>query len=160
MEKKIHHFDGFTISTESVQIEVDAEELTRKFNKAQFALDSAIMTSMIPFMPQQTGQFINETQAESAALAGTGKVVAAAPPQGRYLYEGVKMVDAKTGKGPMKITDKYGGEVVRWKKGTKLKPTNIPLTYSRGSAQSHWFDAAKAKDSDKWVQIVQKEVSK
>ena len=97
MAKKIHHFDGFTVSTDAVQIEVDAEELTRKFNKAQFALDSAIMTSMIPFMPQQTGQFINETQAESAALAGSGQVVAAAAPMGRFLYEGKTMVDVKTG---------------------------------------------------------------
>ena len=160
MAKKIHKIKGFQIHTDSVQIDVDMSRVENNLNRAQFALDSAIMTSMIPFMPQQTGQFINETQAESAALAGTGKVVAAAPPQGRYLYEGVKMVDAKTGKGPMKITDKYGGEVVRWKKGTKLKPTNIPLTYSRGSAQSHWFEPAKEKDGDNWVKLVQKEMDK
>ena len=39
-------------------------------------------------MPMQTGQFINVTKAMSAAVAGTGKVVAAAPPMGCFLYEG------------------------------------------------------------------------
>ncbi len=48
-------------------------------------------------MPMQTGQFINVTKAMSAAVAGTGKVVAAAPPMGRFLYEGRTMVDEKTG---------------------------------------------------------------
>ena len=160
MAKKIHHFDGFTISTDSMQIEVDAKDLTRKFNKAQFALDSAIMTSMIPFMPQQTGQFINETQAESAALAGSGQVVAAAAPMGRFLYEGKKMVDEQTGKGPMRIKDKYGGENIRWRKGAKLKPTGTPLSYSRESARPHWFDEAKLRDGDNWVELVKKEIGK
>lgn len=155
MAKKIHHFDGFTVSTDAVQIEVDAKELTRKFNKAQFALDSAIMTSMIPFMPQQTGQFINETQAESAALAGSGQVVAAAAPMGRFLYEGKTMVDVKTGspwarKGSKKVL------VSEFQGKTNAKAN---LSYN-GNAQPHWFEPAKAKDADNWVKVVQEEVSK
>lgn len=155
MAKKIHHFDGFDIHSDSVDIHVDMEQLSRKFNKAQFALDSAIMTSMVPFMPQDTGQFINRTKEASAALAGTGEVVAAVGPEGRFLYEGKTMVDEKTGspwarKGAKKVL------VSEFRGKTNAKPN---LTYS-GNGQSHWFEPAKAKDGNKWEQVVQKEVSK
>lgn len=155
MAKKIHKIKGFQIHTDSVQIDVDMSRVENNLNRAQFALDSAIMTSMIPFMPQQTGQFINETQAESAALAGSGQVVAAAAPMGRFLYEGKTMVDVKTGspwarKGAKKVL------VSEFQGKTNAKAN---LSYN-GNAQSHWFEPAKEKDGDNWVKLVQKEMDK
>lgn len=155
MAKKIHRFEGFDITSDSVNIRVNPTQLEDKFNRAQFALDSAIMTSMEPFMPQQSGQFINRTKAQSAALAGTGEVVAAAAPEGRFLYEGKTMVDVKTGspwarKGAKKVL------VSQFQGKTNAKEN---LTYSRGSAQPHWFEPAKARDGDNWVRVVKKEVS-
>lgn len=58
-------------------------------------------------------------------------------PQVRYLFEGKKMVNAKTGKGPMMIP----GVGPRYKKGTILKPTDSPLDYTRTKnpqAGPHW----------------------
>lgn len=155
MAKKIHKIKGFQIHTDSVQIDVDMSRVENNLNRAQFALDSAIMTSMIPFMPQQTGQFINETQAESAALAGSGQVVAAAAPMGRFLYEGKTMVDVKTGspwarKGAKKVL------VSEFQGKTNAKAN---LSYN-GNAQPHWFEPAKEKDGDNWVKLVQKEMDK
>ena len=131
--------------------------------RAQTALDHAVMTSMVPFMPMETGQFINVTRAMSAAIAGSGKVVAAAPPFGRYLYEGKVMVDAQTGKGPAKISTGPGEYVLRFRKGAKLKATDVPLQYSKSKhpqAQSHWFEAARKKDEDSWIRIAQNVLNK
>ncbi len=129
--------------------------LTKNINRAQYALDSAVMTSMEPFMPKQSGQFINVTKGMSAAIAGSGQVVAAAPPAGRFLYEGKTMVDIKTGspwarKAAKKVlVSEYGGK-------TKAKQN---LTYSGGGVD-HWFKPAKEKDKDNWVKVVKGEVGK
>jgi hypothetical protein len=142
MAPKIHHFKNFSVVTDSVSIEVDMKRLEDNFNRAQFALDSAIMTSMEPFMPRRDGQFIAVTKGMSAALAGTGKVVAAAPPYGRFLYEGKVMIGEKS-RSP-------------WaKKGEKKVVTGRNLTYS-GGGQAHWFNAAKAADVAEWEELVKR----
>ena len=139
MAHKIHHFENFSVIADGVKIEVDMGRMEDNFNKAQFALDSAIMTSMEPLMPMQSGQFIAVTKGMSAALAGSGQVVAAAPPMGRFLYEGNAMVG------------KYSRSA--WaKKGEKKVTTGGKLTYTRGGP--HWFDEAKEKDMDSWEQVV------
>lgn len=145
MAKKIHHFKGFSVIEDGVDIRVDMDHLEDNFNRAQYALDSAIMTSMEPHMPMETGQFIAVTKGMSAAVAGTGQVVAAAPPSGRFLYEGKAMIG------------RYSKSA--WaKKGEKKVLSGKSLTYTRGGPK--WFDKAKAKDGDNWVRIVKKEVGK
>lgn len=163
MAKELYHFKGFSKKRANIEIEWDTTRLNRNLNKAQYALDSAVMASMEPFMPSTTGgtsSFVQVTKEMSGAIAGTGKVVAAAPPYGRYLYMGKVMVDSQTGKGPMKITDKFGNATLRFRKGAKLKATDRPLKYSRPGAQAKWFDAAKKKDSKEWVRVVEKELDK
>lgn len=143
MAQKIHHFKDFSIIVDGVDIKVDMSRLEGNFNRAQFALDSAIMTSMVPFMPMLTGQFINETKGMSAAIAGSGQVIAGVPPMGRFLYEGNVMVGEKSRSA--------------WaKKGEKKETNGKKLTYTRGGPE--WFDKAKSKDCDKWVELVKKEV--
>lgn len=140
MASEIHHFENFAVIADSVSIEVDLKRLENNFNRAQFALDSAIMTSMVPFMPRRDGQFIAVTKGMSAAVAGTGKVIAAAPPYGRFLYEGKVMIGEKS-RSP-------------WaKKDEKKVVTGRNLTYS-GGGRAHWFDAAKDADGDDWVKLV------
>ena len=138
----IHHFDGFSIARGDITVDVDMSRVERNLNKAQFALDSAIMTSMEPYMPMDTGQFIAVTKGMSAALAGTGQVVAAAPPTGRFLYEGKVMVGVKSRSA--------------WaKKGERKITIGKNLRYSRGGAQANWFEKAKSEDLDSWVNLVQ-----
>ena len=99
----------------STTLEIDLSRFEKQYQDAQYALDSMVMTSMQPYMPHQTGTFINVTKAQSAALAGSGRVVAAAPPMGRFLYEGKKMVDEKTGRGPFNVAPE--GETPVWRGG-------------------------------------------
>lgn len=140
--KRIIKFNDIKVRTDNMTADVSMKELANRFNKAQYELDSAIMTSMEPYMPRRDGTFINTTKAMSAALAGTGKVIAAAPPYGRFLYEGKVMIGEKS-RSP-------------WaKKGEKKVVTGRNLTYS-GGGQAHWFNVAKAADGDEWVNLVKK----
>lgn len=129
-----------------IELDVDLSRFEKQYEKAQWELDNAVMASMLPYMPLRTGVFRNVTQQMSAAIAGSGTVYAAAPPFGRFLYEGKVMV----------------GEESRspWaNKAEKKETINKDLVFNKSNnpkAQSHWFDAAKRKDGDKWVAMVKK----
>jgi hypothetical protein len=130
----------------SVDLGIDFSKTENRVNKAQYLLDSQIMDDMVPFMPMRDGLFIATTRAMSQAIAGTGVVVAAAPPFGRFLYHGKVMVDPLTGS--------------PWaRKGAKKVLTNRPLKFSKAAhpqAQAYWFDAAKKKNIKSWVKIADK----
>lgn len=146
------HFPEFSIREHGIEITISLKRFEPLFQKAQYALDNAIMSSMEPYMPMQTGSLIQRTRAESSALAGTGIVVAAVAPYGRYLYFGHKMVNSATGKGPRYIpTIGY-----RWPRGATLIATSEPLTYGRASATPLWFETAKQKHGKDWVGVVQR----
>lgn len=133
------------VEADGVQIHVNTSDLMDRAKDAQFWLDSQIMTDMIPLMPHQTGTFINVTRTRSATLAGSGKVVAAAPPMGRFLYEGKVMVDPETGS--------------PWARaGAKKIVTDRPLKYSNPSAVPHWFEVAKGKHLSEWIDGVKKKI--
>lgn len=126
-----------------IELDVDLSRFEKQYGKAQYALDSMVMTSMVPYMPHQTGTFINVTKAMSAAIAGSGTVVAAAPPMGRFLYEGKVMVDEQTGS--------------PWARpGARKIVTDRELTYSNPKATPHWFDTAKDKHGKSWIRAVKK----
>ena len=126
-----------------IELDLDLSRFEKQYGKAQYALDSMIMTSMQPYMPHRTGTFINVTKAMSAAIAGSGTVIAAAPPMGRFLYEGKVMVDEKTGS--------------PWARpGAKKVVTDRDLKYSNPKATPHWFDTAKENHGDSWVRAVKK----
>lgn len=143
MASRMQHFKGFSIVQGNIKVNVDLSRFEHQYQEAQFWLDSQVMTDMVPYMPHQTGTFINVTRAMSAALAGGGEVVAAAPPMGRFLYEGKVMVDPVT-KSP-------------WaRKGAKKVVTERDSTYSNPKATPHWFDTAKQNHGKVWVDGVKK----
>ena len=81
------------------------------------------------------------TKAMSAAIAGSGTVYAAAPPFGRFLYEGKVMVDEQTGS--------------PWaRKGARKIVTDKDLTYLNPKATPHWFETAKENHGESWVKAV------
>lgn len=152
MAKREFRFKDINITGTRVKIEVNMSRFEKQFQDAQYHLDSQVMTDMVPYMPSVTNSFINLVRARSAALAGSGVVIAAVPPSGRYLYEGKVMVDSVTGKGPSRIPIGPGEYILRYRKGAKLVPTNRPLTYSNPQATPHWFDTAKERHGKQWVE--------
>ena len=139
----------------TIEMDVNLSRFEKQYGKAQYLLDSMVMDNMVPYMPMQTGTFIQVTRGLSAAIAGSGYVYAAAPPMGRYLYEGKTMVDEKTGspwarKGARKVL------VSQYKGKTNAKEN---LEYSRSAhpnATAHWFDATKQACQQKWIKKTKK----
>ena len=133
----------YNYSKPNVEMRINLSRFERQYEKAQFELDSAVMKDMVPYMPHQTGTFINITKAMSASIAGSGTVIAAAPPMGRFLYEGKVMVDPLTGS--------------PWARpGAKKVVTDRDLKYSNPKATPHWFDTAKENHGKSWVREVKK----
>ena len=125
----------------TIELDVDLSRFEKQYEKAQYTLDSMVMTSMEPYMPLRTGVFRNVTKAMSAAIAGSGTVYAAAPPFGRFLYEGKVMVDEQTGS--------------PWaRKGARKIVTDKDLTYLNPKATPHWFETAKENHGESWVKAV------
>lgn len=127
----------------NLKLDIDTDKLKEKGAKAQYWLDSQIMTDMMPLMPMDTGSFINATLAQSQALAGSGIVIAGIGPMGRFLYGGLVMVDPDTGS-PFA------------RPGVKKVLTDRPLQFARASAVDHWFDVAKESHLSEWVKGVAK----
>lgn len=143
MASKTFHFPGFSLVQGDIKVDVSLNRFEKQFQEAQYYLDSQIMNDMVPYMPHRDGNFVNVTRLQSAALAGSGKVVAAAPPMGRFLYEGKVMVDPVTGS--------------PWaRKGAKKVVTERLLTYGNPKATPHWFDTAKDAHGKSWVKGVKR----
>ena len=139
-----------------VRVDISMRRFTNQFNQAQFKLDSAVMTGMIPFMPMVTGTFINNTKARSAAIAGSGYVYAAAPPYGRFLYEGKTMVGETSGS----AWAKYGERKVLVSQYAGKTAAQEQLTYNKTAhplVTDHWFEAAKERFGKSWVALAKKE---
>ena len=144
-----YNYDGKIIEGKMM---LNLKRFEGQYEKAQFELDTMVMTSMEPYMPKVTGTFINVTQGMSRAIAGSGKVFAAAPPMGRFLYEGKTMVDEKTGspyarkRAKKVLVSQFGGK-------TAARPE---LQFERAEATPQWFETAKKNHGDAWVKKAKK----
>lgn len=138
-----------------IELYVDLSRFKKQYSDAQFALDSKVMTGMQKFMPMESGVFVDVTKKMSDAIAGSGKVYAAAPPMGRFLYEGKTMVDEKTGspwarKAARKVlVSQYGGK-------TNARENLVYTKTKHPQAQSHWFEAAKKVYGKSWADEAKK----
>lgn len=117
---------------------IDLSKYDERIKKAQYYLDSEVMTAMLPYIPIRTGSLRQRTLAESQSVAGTGKVYAAVKPYGRFHYYGKVMVDEETGS--------------PWaKRGHKKVVTERPLKWTNPLTQPMWFEPVKAQNKDRWI---------
>lgn len=124
-------------------------KLARASSRVEHLLAVQVQKDTEPYVPALTLSFANRTQVHGNLIIYPG-------PEGRYLWNGKVMVDAATGKGPMKIIGENGVEVIRFRKGATLTPTNRDLNIQRTVhpyAQDRWFYASKANNKDKWIRV-------
>lgn len=122
---------------------------------AEHVLAHQVKKDTDPYVPFLTGSLNTRTRVVGGTIIYPG-------PYARYLYYGVKMVDAATGRGPMHYTDKLGNEIIRFRKGATLRPTNEPLNYTKDFhkyAGSHWIERSKARNLDKWLGVAERVVN-
>lgn len=128
------HFGGMEAITDKL-----AESCTR----AESIVGQQVIKDTAPFVPALTGSLTIRTRLDGNRIIYPG-------PYARFLYYGKVMVDPQT------------GSTFAPKGGTKVL-TNRDLVFSKAmhpQAQSHWFEASKAQNLDKWIRIAEKAVKK
>lgn len=107
-----------------------------------------VLRRIVRYMPYRTGATIKLTQAQSPVSRPEINLFT---PYARYLHEGKVMVNAKTGKGPPVIP----GVGPRWPRGSQLKATDRPLSYTKTknpAAGPYWGRRLVAQEGDAMLQ--------
>lgn len=122
--------------------ETIAKKLARNATKAEHILAQQIAKDTSPFVPARNESLDIRTRVEGNQIIYPG-------PYARYLYYGKLMVDPDT------------GSAFAPKGSTKVL-TDKNLVFRKDvhpQAQSHWFEAAKAQNSEKWKRVAAKAVT-
>ena len=134
---------GVTFSMHFVGMEAIKDKLAESCTRAESIVGQQVIKDTAPFVPALTGSLTIRTRLDGNKIIYPG-------PYARFLYYGKVMVDPQT------------GSTFAPKGGTKIL-TNRDLVFSKAmhpQAQSHWFEASKAQNLDKWIRIAEKAVEK
>lgn len=129
----------FNVYTEG--LEAIKYRLEKGCTKAEHIVALQIRKDTSPYVPALTGDLDRRTRVDSSRVIYPG-------PQSRYLYHGKLMVDPETG-------SSYA------RKGTTKILTDKSLVFNKAmhaQAQSHWFEASKSENLEKWVRVADKAV--
>lgn len=124
-------------------MEAIKDKLAESCTRAESIVGQQVIKDTAPFVPALTGSLTIRTRLDGNKIIYPG-------PYARFLYYGKVMVDPQTGS-----TFAPNG-------GTKVL-TNRDLVFSKAmhpQAQSHWFEASKAQNMEKWVRVADKAVKK
>lgn len=119
------------------------KKLAQACGKAEHVLAVQVEKDTVPFVPALTGSLTERTRVVGNAIIYPG-------PYAKFLYNGKVMVDPNT------------GSTYAPKGGTKVV-TDRNLVFTKTvhpQAQSHWFEASKAQNLDKWLRVAEKAVKK
>ena len=134
---------GIKISVHTDGFDAVKEAIAKACTRAEHVLAEQIEKDNQPFVPAFTESITQRTRVDGSAVIYPG-------PYARFLYYGKVMVDPNT------------GSTYATKGGTKVL-TDRDLVFSKAvhpQAQSHWFEASKAQNLDKWVRVAEKAVKK
>lgn len=117
------------------------EEIARACTKAEHIVAVQVKKDTSPYVPWLNGMLDRKTDV-------IGNAVIYDTPYARFLYYGKVMIDPET------------GSTYAPKGGTKvLTDKNLVFnTSGHSQAQSHWFEASKAENLDKWIRVADKAV--
>lgn len=134
---------GVTFAMHFGGMEVIKDKLAESCTRAESIVGQQVIKDTAPFVPALTGSLTIRTRLDGNKIIYPG-------PYARFLYYGKVMVDPQT------------GSTFAPKGGTKVL-TDRDLVFSKAmhpQAQSHWFEASKAQNLDKWIRVAEKAVEK
>ena len=117
------------------------EKVSSASDKAAHIVAMQVRKDTSPYVPALPGSLDKRTRVDGGEIIYPG-------PYARYLYFGKLMVDPATG-------SSYA------QKGSTKVLTDKNLVFNKamhGQAQSHWFEASKAENLEKWVRVADKAV--
>lgn len=118
-------------------------KLASASEKAEHTVAIQVQKDTSPYVPALTGSLDQRTRVDGSRVIYPG-------PYARFLYYGKLMIDPATGSS---YAPKGGTKVV----------TDKNLVFSKAmhsQAQSHWFEASKAENLEKWVRVADKAVKR
>ena len=116
------------------------EALARGCSRAEHVLAVQVMKDTAPFVPMRNGSLRARTRVDGNEVIYPG-------PYARYLYYGKLYVDPLTG-------SPFAREGV-----TKIPATpEKDLKFWHPGTRSHWFEASKAQNLQKWLRVADKAV--
>ena len=121
--------------------EAISKKLAVASTKAEHAVAVQASKDTSPHVPMLAGPLNDRTQVDGRYISYRG-------PYARYLYYGKLMVDPNTGSS---YAPKGGTKVLTDKNLVIQKSVNP-------QAQSHWFEASKSQNMDKWLRVADKAV--
>lgn len=119
------------------------DKIRKSSDKAEHIVAIQVKKDTSPYVPALTGDLDRRTRVDGPNVIYPG-------PQSRYLYYGKLMVDPATG-------SSYAP------KGATKVLTDKDLVFNKAmhtQAQSHWFEASKAENLEKWVRVADKAVKR
>lgn len=136
-------------------LEAIKDKLAEGCTKAEHTVALQIRNDASPYVPALTRSLDIRTRVEGFSDAGLGpgtggSMIVYPGPYARYLYYGKLMVDPETGRS-------YA------RKDTTKVLTDKNLVFNKAmhtQAQSHWFEASKAENLEKWVRVADKAVKR
>lgn len=131
----------FSVNTDGIK--AIANRLVYEAPKAEHGVAIQVAKDTEDYVPMLTGSLKNRTLVQGGTIIYPG-------PYARFLYYGKVMVDPNTGS----TWSKKGETKVPTEKDLDIKQTH------HKNAQSHWFEASKAENLDKWIRAAQKAVTK
>lgn len=130
---EMQHFPSFSYVSGNFRVNLSLDRFSQQFQEAQQWLGDRVLEDCRAVMSLLTGSLQQRSHTEDG-----GRKVVFPGPYGRFQYGGKVMVDPVTGS--------------PWaRKGVKKVLTDRPLTYSNPEATDHWFDTAKARNGEYWI---------
>ena len=146
---------GIKFSVHNQGMEAIKEKLAQGCDKAEHILAVQILKDTAPFVPASQAESLSNRSFTAGFTSSdygpaSGNMIVYPGPYARFLYYGKVMVDPVTGS-----TNAPKG-------GTKVV-TDRNLVFNttvHSQAQSHWFEASKAQNLEKWLRVADKAVKK
>lgn len=135
-----YHFPTVSYVAGGLRVKIDLKPYEQKHIAAQQWLGDRVLEDCRAVMPLLTGNL-----QQRSYVAYGGRQVIFPGPYARFQYGGKVMVDPDTGS--------------PWaRKGVKKELADRPLTYSNPEATDHWFDTAKARNGEYWINGVKERI--
>ncbi len=135
-----------------VGITLDLSRFGKTIDIKQDALDAQVWNDMQKYMPQDTGNLIQQTNILNQSIRGEVCAYPPATDYGRYQYEGKLYVDPLYNIGAFHSPD-FGF----WsRKGVKKIESERELEYSNPIATPHWDETAYNNHKSQWVRVAKK----
>lgn len=140
---------GLKITIQDNLTQALANKLAAASKKAEHEVALRIATDTEPFVPFLTGSLLKRTRVDGGYIIYPG-------PYAHYLYYGKVWIDPKINAAGFMTDDGWKSRF-----GSKKIETNRNLVFTKSfhqQAQSHWFEASKAQNLEKWEKVAEEAV--